>query len=781
MTDTPPRPRASSHVAPGLSAPVTIATDRWGIAHIRAGSEPDLFFAQGFNAARDRLWQMDLWRKRGLGLLAADFGPGYLEQDRAARLFLYRGDLAQDWSHYGPGAEAIAEAFVAGLNAHVDAVLAGTQPMPPEFTAMDTQPARWQASDIVRIRSHALTRNVLSEVLRGITLATHGPKADLLREELRPRVTPYHDPDLPPGAIPMAALEDFKLATAEVSFSRERLAATLDEASRWRRLAPTGEIVVKAEGEGSNNWVVAPSRTASGRPILASDPHRAHGMPGIRYLVHLKAPGLNVIGAGEPQIPGIAFGHNGHAAFAFTIFQGDQEDMMVYETDGPRYRYGDGWEDMQVIEETFAVKGAPDQVRQLKFTRHGPVVYEDAGRACAIRTCWSLPGGAAYLASLATMRAGSFDAFRSALEGWGTPTLNHVYADVTGTIGWQTAGTVPVRPNWNGLLPVPGDGRYEWQGRLDIDSMPHDSNPECGYLYSANENKVPPDWTVPAERIGMEWADSSRAERIDEVLGRDAPLDLDAMAGLQTDLLSRIARRMQAVLAAATLGAEAREPAALLSDWDCVMAPGSAPALFLEVWSLRHLRPALFTALTGKAEGFAALAPGSAQTTLDILEAPADWLDGPDPEAQRDAILSASLAAAWAAAKAEFGVDPSGWAWGALHQLPLPHKLAPVTDDAVSWSIPAMNVGGNGSTVANAVYRPSDFRVVIGPSVRLLIDVGAWDNSRFVNLPGQSGVPGSPHYADLAEAWLNGTYFPLLYSDAAVDDATEAVLTLTPG
>ena len=258
----------TTHHLPGLAAPVTLRIDRWGLTHIKAGGLADLFFAQGFNAARDRLWQIDLWRKRGLGLLAADFGPGYLMQDRAARLFLYRGDMAAEWAAYGDDAEAICTAFAAGINAYVNLVLAGRMPLPAEFAVLDTQPAHWAAEDVVRIRTHCLTRNAASELARAQVLALADPEVDLLRAPLNPPVEATEwavnaGEDLPPEALAV-----FELATAPVTFATERLAAGLEEAGRWSRVDPRKTVVQAPSVEGSNNWVVAGSRTASGRAIM---------------------------------------------------------------------------------------------------------------------------------------------------------------------------------------------------------------------------------------------------------------------------------------------------------------------------------------------------------------------------------------------------------------------------------------------------------------------------------------------------------------------------------
>ena len=768
---------------PGLAEGATIRIDRWGVPHIKAESLHDVFLAQGFNAARDRLWQIDLWRKRGLGCLAADFGPGYLRQDQASRLFLYRGDMTPEWAAYAPDAREICIAFAAGVNAYISLAEAGEVPLPPEFALMGTSPARWAAADIVRIRSHCLTRNVLSEVLRANVLTRAGVRADLLRADIDPPVTPHADVDVALADIPLAALDLFRLATAAVTFSAERLAAPLEQADRWQRVDAIGDVVLAAASEGSNNWAVSGARTETGRPIMAADPHRAHALPGLRYVAHLSAPGLDVIGAGEPSVPGIALGHNGHSAFSITIFGADQEDMMVYETDPAapnRYRYKGDWELMTEVSERFEVRGHPDQHATLRFTRHGPVVHQSDTRAFGIRTVWSDPGHAPYMASLSVMRAKSHDDWRDALKGWGTPSINHVYADESGTIAWQTVGTTPVRDTWNGLLPVSGDGRHEWQGALRLDDLPHMHNPDCGFITTSNENNLPEGWDSAARMIGFEWIDRSRAERIRERLANDPAHSLDAAGRLQNDQFTRAGERMNAVLAGVDFKGDAAIAAAHLAGWDCVAGKDSSPALLFEWWVTRHFKPALFAAMTEGEGATDLLWPGAIQSALDLAERPEAWFDA-DPCQQLDAILSDTLATAWRALCERYGADPTTWRWGDLHRLDLVHPLHRLgRSETQGWSLPSMPLGGSGSTPNYANYRTGDFQTITGPSVRLLMDVGEWDNCRFINLPGQSGDPGSDHYRDLAADWQAGVYHPLLWSDKAIEAATTTLLHLTP-
>nr|WP_210261124.1 penicillin acylase family protein [Enterovirga sp. DB1703] len=768
-----------------MSAPAEILVDRYGVAHIRAGSRRDLFFAQGFNAARDRLWQIDLWRKRGLGLLASDFGPGYLEQDRAARLFLYRGDMDAEWRAYGvPDLREIVQAFVDGINAFIG--LAGREPelMPPEFAALGTRPGRWAAEDVVRIRSHALVANVLSEALRAQVLA----KADLETDLARRSIDPPHEIRIPKGLDPSAVtarvLDDFKLATAPVTFSPERLSATLADGPRWRKVDEFGTVFLdpSAPEDGSNNWAVAPARTATGRPILGSDPHRTYQLPSLRYLVHLTAPGLDVIGAGEPVLPGISFGHNGHSAFSMTIFPTDQEDLIVYETDPgdpDLYRFGDGQERMRTVVETIAVKGAPDQEVTLKFTRHGPVVHEDHARhrAFAVRTVWLEPGSAAYLASIGSMEARSPEAFEAAIRHWNVPPGNQVYADVAGNIAWYASGLAPLRPNHDGLLPVPGDGRYEWDGFHDPSELPRSVNPPSGFVATANEMNLPPGFPAEEVKLGYEWFEYARADRIKAVLGQDTAHTVEASMRLQTDDLSLPALRLLKLMPKEGALSPALQ---LLSGWDGHLHEDSGPAALFEVWWTRHLKPALLARAAPDPAVRALLSPGDHESLLAALERPGlrPWIRD---EQDRTELLVATLADAYAACQTLLGADPKGWRWGDLHHGHFEHPLGAVLPEAAELrDVGPLAKGGSGSTVMNTRYRQSDFRAVAGASFRMVLDVGNWDGSWFINAPGQSGDPRSPHYDDLAPLWASRQYLPLLYSREAVDAAAELRIVLMP-
>ncbi|MGH3217956.1 MAG: penicillin acylase family protein [Streptosporangiaceae bacterium] len=767
-------PHVERFVVSGLGRPVEVVIDEWGVPHIFAESKADVFIAQGFNAARDRLFQIDLWRRRGLGQLAEVFGRKYAEQDRAARLFLYRGDMHAEWLAYGSGVKAIATAFVTGVNSYVSLCEARPELLPPEFRALGYMPARWSPEDVARIRSHGLFHNVEQEVARARTLAEYGSQVEDLRRRREPDAELAVPDGLDIGAIPPSVLQVYQLA--------------LSPAILGGQAGPdTGAA------QGSNNWVIAGSRTATGRPIVANDPHRSVSLPSLRYLAHLNCPGMNVIGAGEPALPGISVGHNERVAFGFTIFAIDQEDLYVYETapGAPhRYRYKDGWESMEVVRDEIHLAGSESIDIELRFTRHGPVIWEDPGnhRAFAVRAAWLEPGMAPYLGSVEYMQAQSAEDFATALDRWGSPGENQVYADVDGRIGWQPAGLVPIRPNWDGTLPVPGDGRYEWAGFYDRDQLPSLRDPACGWIATANEMNLPADFPNRERTISYDWYPPYRYERIAEVLTKATDVTVQDCLRLQTDYASVPARRILKLLAGMT-PADPRAQAGwnLLSGWDGREDPDSAAAALFEIWYRRHLRQTLLAAAlrvllqpADVQQAVHAISPneevaGDPRSDLALLER----IDRGELVVEQEA-LERSLADAVTEATGLLGDDISAWRWGSLHQAYLVHPAAPLLDPAPSWAtLGPLPRGGSGDTVSAAAYS-GDFVQLVGATFRVVMDVGEWDNSVAMNSPGQSGNPESPHYADLFGQWAEDGAFPLVYSRREIEKHAAHRYVLVP-
>ena len=775
----------TTYALPGLEKPAEIIVDHWGVPHIYAGTHYDAFFVQGFNAARDRLWQIDLWRLRGLGLLSEAFGPEFVEQDRAARLFLYRGDMYPEWLAYGSDAKKIAESFTAGINAYVQLLGEHPELMPPEFELLGYKPSLWDASDVVRIRSNGLWRNVASEVRRSREACDEGLEATLLSKVLQPEWQTEAPEGFDPCSLPEDVIDDYLLATAPVNFKALAAIAGQNQPSKQIGKKHKAETLAQARTRaladylGSNNWVVAPSRTDTGRPILADDPHRGHAVPSLRYIAHLSAPGLDVIGAGEPALPGISIGHNERIAFGLTIFPIDHEDLYVYERtrlkprrdgvkeqDRTAYRYQGRAEGVRTVEELIPVKGESPRPVQLSFTRHGPIVAETKDHLYAIRAAWLEPGMAPYFGSVEYMRAQNWREFVAALNRWGAPSENQVYADVDGNIGYKPAGLFPKRTTWDGLWPVPGDGRYEWEGFFDMDVLPEEYNPERGFSGTANSMNLPDDYPIAEKRIGFEWSAPWRYKRLWEVLEKQPSHSLTDSHDLQRDYQSVLARQVLDLLPDAYTYSN-HQGLAMLKDWDAVMAPDSAAAALYGVWFYRHLPKALLEYRK----------PGTsldAMDTLVVLETLADY--GSEEAALR------SLEDAWYETSDLLGPNPWEWQWGDLHQIVFEHPLKDLADDdlAEQMAYRPYPRGGTSNTTNNTGFRPKDFKVIAGASFRMVLDVGQWDDAEMTNAPGQSGDPRSLFYDNLLEGWATDSSFPLLYSRNAVEANQALRIVLEP-
>jgi penicillin G amidase len=772
----------------GLAKPAEILVDRWGVPHIYAKTERDAFFVQGFNAARDRLFQIDLWRRRGLGQLSEVFGPAYVEQDKAARLFLYRGDLDQEWKRYSSKgtdeASGIVTAFVQGINAYIAWLGGHPEQVPFEFKHLGYQPAKWATEDVVRIRSHGLHRNLQSEVDRANTACSAGLKADEIRIPLQPPWETQVPAGLDP-CLPKDVLKVFLLATQSVVVTKESLMTTDAEATRVAVLDRTEEAL-----EGSNNWVVSPKRSATGRAIMANDPHRAYSAPSLRYLTHLSAPGLNVIGAGEPALPGISIGHNGTIAFGITIFPIDQHDLYVYELNPDQaneYRYKSGWEPFKLIREEIKVKNGKPVPADLLFTRHGPVIFVEkderkpGGRAFAVRSVWLDPGTSSYFNAIDSMRAQTLEQFSHSMQKWGAPPLNHVYADAKGNIAWLPRGLTPKRPNWDGLLPVPGDGRYEWAGFWNGEDLPSVQNPSQGWFATANSMNLPPDYPYRERKPSFEWTNESRFTRISEVLSGLPKISLEQVQDLQNDILSIPARRLVTLLAGlSSTDAKTKAALDLLRSWDFRELAESAPTALFEVWQSRHLRKAFAEAMFPKAAN-EVLPSTDMRALLSALENPVVHF-GASAVQRRNDLLLTTLKTAFVEMEKLQGSDPKTWQWGKLHHNFNEHAFSRIVDESMRAKLDVGPIAKDGSefTPNQSAYRLTDFRQTGGPSFRIVVDVGNWDNSRAMNHPGQSGNPENSHYRDLAPLWRRGEYFPLRYSRKAVEQETEQIIRLVP-
>jgi len=738
---------------PGLEQPVEILRDKWGVAHIYAKNQHDLFFAQGYNAAGDRLFQMELWKRAGQGRLAEIIGPAAVRRDNNARLLRYRGPMEAEYSSYAPDAKDILEAFTSGINAYIDN-LKGDYPQ--EFKLAGFAPEHWRPEDCLsRNAAFFMTSNAGQELYDAQLVRALGPEKAANLLPLDPRVKLEAFPGADYSGLSPALLE-------EIVSSDKRI-----------ELAP----------QESNNWTVAGRLTASGHALLANDPHRTIALPSLRYIVHLVAPGWNVIGSGEPALPGVAIGHNQHIAWGLTIFGIDQQDLFL-ETlsskDPLLYKTTSGWRRMSVVHETIRVKGAADVDAALAFTEHGPVIWQDTAsrRALSLRWVGAEPGSAGYLASLSLDRAEDWQQFRKALERWKLPSENFVYADSEGNIGEQSAGAAPIRsPEWTGLLPVPGDRHYSWRGWRPLDELPHSFNPPAGFIATANHKMIAADETHP---VSFTWDADFRFRRISEVLAHarnsGRKLTREDFGALQSDVLSIPARELMALLRGASLpDDDAAAAAKMLLRWDCRLEANSAAAALYEVW-FAELRREVIHKAAPEALWPAVEAWFSPQMAAESLRHPRAEIFGNPPQAGRDALFASTLASAWHYLAGVQGGDAEQWEWGKMHTVTFRHPLDKLPGTS-GWDLGPLARPGDDRTVNST--EGSDWKQNVGASYREILDPGEWDDSLAVNTPGQSGEPGSAHYADLLPLWYRGEYFPLLYSRAAIEKAA-TTLRLEP-
>jgi penicillin amidase len=745
----------------GLKEPVEVLRDRHGVPHIYAKNQDDLFFAQGFVTAQDRLFQMDWWRRVAVGETAAVLGKAGLDGDRFAHLVRYRGDMDAEWTSYGPDAKQIATAFTNGINACIDHM--GDR-LPIEFQLLHYRPAKWKPEDCLgRMAGIIMIRNFTAEVARAELVATVGV------EKAR-RLAPT-DPPREYGPLPGLDLDG------------------IDQSILAAYKAATGPLKLRladADADGSNNWVVDGTLSASGKPMLASDPHRALALPSLRYLVHLNAPGWNVIGSGEPALPGVAIGHNERIAWGITIVGTDQSDLYVEEThadDPTQYRVGDRWEKMTVLRESVAVKGEPKPVElELRFTRHGPVLHQDTKRRRAYALKWvgAEPGAAGYLGSLALDRARNQEEFLTAIKAWKLPSENTVYADVDGNIGWVAAALTPVRNGWDGLLPVPGaSGKYEWSGFLGVKDLPQAFNPPKHFIATANHNILPRDYP---HAISYEWALGYRSERLHNLLASKRQFTLADFQAMQHDTLSLPGKRFAAVAAGLELPGDAAERPFLKSvaEWNGELDAGSQGGLIYSVWS-QELVTEFFRLHVSRDNLLEFLRGGyGLEVMLSALEKPDRFWFGDDPAAARDRLLRTTLTAAMTKLHRLFPDGPLGQRWGALHTASFEHPLAQMGPaHAQAFNLGPVPRGGDGHTPLNARF-DARFHQIHGASFRQVLDLADWDRGMATSVPGQSGQPGSPHYADLLPLWAEGRYFPLPFSRGKVEEMTRHRLLLKP-
>ncbi len=754
----------------GLSAPVEIIRDRYGVPHIYAASAEDAYFALGFVHAQDRLWQMEFQRRVGAGRLAELVGEAALPTDKFLRTLSVYYYAEKTVANLNPQARGVLEAYSAGINSFLEN---RRGPLPPEFQIPPIrgyQPEPWTLADSlvwIKMMAWDLGGNWEDEILRA-RLSTRLSDAQLA--DLWP---PY------PGDAPVT-LPDFRALYKQLP---------LDGlwAESYRSLPP---------GSGSNEWVVSGEQSITGAPLLANDPHLGLSAPSLWYFAHLNAPGLDVIGATFPGVPLVVLGRNDRIAWGFTNTGPDVQDMFIerINPENPgQYLTPTGYEDFAVRKEIIKVKGQDDVLIDVRESRHGPVISDVSQSAASVAQAQGSDYVLAFSwttlrdddmtlqAGLKLNRAKNWDDFVEALRDFNSPQQNMVYADVEGNIGYYAPARVPIRAAGNGYVPVPGwTGEYDWTGFIPFEQLPQSFNPASGQIVNANNKVVSDDYPY---FITSEWTEPYRVERISELLAQLPKNSLESFARIQTDQYSGVAQEfLPYLLATEATNEQGRKAQALLLNWDGSMSADRAEPLIFAAW-YRELTRAIYADELGPLFedywDFRPLALGK------VLREQRAWCDDSrtSPVESCEFQSARALQQALAYLNENYGTDMSNWQWGEAHPAVFDHNIFSATPLSRFFDIRLAN-GGDAFSVNAARFAMDDeaqpFAQNWGPAYRALYDLSDLNRSRFIQNTGQSGNPLSPRYRDFAELWRDGAYIPMTTDRSEIEQGAMGRLFLRP-
>ncbi len=779
----------------GLRAPVTVRRDERSIPYIEATNDDDLYFAQGYVTASDRLWQMDLQRRTARGQLSEIFGNAALAQDKLHRRFGFGKMIDEAAAHLDPSFAPAVAAYTKGVNAFISSLT--DQTMPPEFRVLQYKPTEWMAGDSLAVG--ALMAEYLSntwqlDVMRESLASLPKEKRDALlpdtspldvivvgsdrqhRAALRARSTQG-------GATVKAGLSGTPGILAELN----KLMEAERQSFELLGLSPRSLETLQA----SNNWVVSGKHTASGKPLLANDPHIPASAPNVWYQTELIAPGIHVAGVTFPGLPGIIIGHNERIAWGATNLGPDVQDLYIekFDKDNPtKYQTPSGWRDAEVRHEQINVRKNPIDPKSIEaqtfdvvVTRHGPIILEKDTTRYALHWTMLDPVTLETPGIFGINRARDWNEFTAALSTYNGPTQNFVYADVDGHIGYYGAGRIPIRKSGDGSVPYDGatdDG--EWTGLIPFDKLPHVYDPPSGIIATANQRVVGSDYPFFVSHV---WASPYRARRIFDLLSAKPKLTIDDFRRIQGDVYSignvtfaRAAAKILSEPPASTGGSPApvADPGAIallakdLNSWDGLMTTDSRTAVLVSQMRAAFRQRIVTAALGPVASGY--FWPES-DVLIDrvITEQPRDWL--PKEFASYAELLKASYEDARQALTKSLGADEAKWTWGGQAKVRFNHPLAQVPFIGAPYVIepfPQNGTGGSGATV----------NVGSSVSMRFIADVTDWDKSQNGIPLGESGVPNNPHWKDQLDDWRQVTPRPFAFSKTAVESATKESLTL---
>ena len=752
----------------GLDASVQIYRDAYGIPHIKSQSAHDAFFGQGFAVAQDRLWQMDRDRRRALGRWAELAGPAGVAEDRMLRRFQLSPSVRIDYDALNDETRAMLDAYASGVNAFIKS----TESLPIEYALLECQPEPWEPWDclaVFKVR-HIFMGTYEAKLWRARLVNQLGPEgaAKLLRGYPQ-----GHLVIIPPGATYDGPVAD----------SLRELSVNL-EAIGW----------LKSEDAGSNNWVLAGSRTASGKPLLAGDPHRALEVPNAYHQSHISCLEFDVIGLSFAGCPGFPhFGHNAHLAWCVTHAGADYQDLYVerFSKDDPaQYEFQGQLRQAEVRSETITVHGAAPVEMEVTVTHHGPVIAGDPGKGngIAFRYTGTAEPNTTFEAIRAALTATTADELDAAMQPWVEPCQNLLYADLQGETGYLNRGRVPIRSTANGWLPVPGwTGKHEWQGSIPFQEMLRSRNPEAGYIVTANNRISGHDYP---HYLSLDFAPAFRAQRITDRLAQlPEQATLEDMVSIHAERVSipglTYARLLSQVKPKNPLSASAQQR---LAQWDGAMDPESVAATIYSSFRER-LHRRLMSGLLGplQKELYRDTTRGATvlftQLATDFVHmAEADDTSLLPAGSGWSAVLSQALAEGVAYLKERLGGDMDSWRWGKVHFSRPQHPLSSLFPDrAPLLDPPSLPTGGDADTPQQGRYAPSDPFTMSATSVaRYVYDLANWNNCAWIIPLGASGHPGSPHFADQAALWGQVKLVPMLYDWERIAAQAESRQRLEP-
>ena len=761
----------SSQTFPGLDGPVTIHRDEWGIPHIKATSEHDAFFAQGFVTAQDRMWHMDYDRRRALGRWAEWAGPSALKEDRLMRRLSLERAAKADFAATKPDAQAMVQALTDGINAFIDS----TRTLPIEYKLLGETPDRWESW-----HSFAVYK------VRNMLMGTFDMKL------WRARITNALGPERAASLFRGYPVDHLVTTPPGVEHTGARYDPYEELADSWQQLNQIGEI-----DNGSNAWVVSGARTESGMPLVAGDSHRGLDTPSVYYQVHMTCPDWSVSGYSVPGVPGAPhFSHTEHVGFGMTHGNADYQDLFIENfreaAGGLEYEYRGGWYPADVRTEVLNCRGHEELTIEVVVTRHGRIVAGDPRDGVGLAFSHTGTNGPTkWMDSvLDILRAGDADELEQAVKEWTEPVNNYMYCDTRGNFGYRLRGRIPIRDVANTWAPVDAaSGLYEWEREIPWEELPQIRNPEIGYAVTCNQKVTTDEYPY---HINHFFTNEWRARRITNRI-LDVPkgeMNVESMGAIHGDRISIPSTWVAERVASLSFDdARAREAQAYLANWDGEMGRDDVePLIVAEVMS--QVQWEIATHLFGGMvdEVLAGSGRGGPSHWGELVSHVWESLKDDDDEFLPDGrtwdeILSDALTGAVDELTGPLGADMSGWVWGKVHHTNPMHPLSatfPETDGALNP--PQIPMGGGIDTPQAGSFSQGNKYVITGLSVnRYIHDPSDWSKSKWVSPLGASGHPGSPHYADQAPIWGEVDYVPQLWDWDEIAARAETTQELTPG